>query len=595
MIRWGIAAAALGTLAVAKSVSAQDLNIRLGESVRFGSVDAVTVRFGGYKTAECRFALSIDGRYFFFKKVQSRCKNLTNSKGVKIVCTPDMAVCKTRKELIDAVTHADTSSSMPSWCNSRYLNKTEHLICSDETLSALDKKLAQIYGASLAKRDDAAQHAWLKERDACGVDKACVQRLYESKIAQLQTGKKPYDALLSAIEDNPENAAKWSEAQKNDRDLVKEAVKRNGLVLYYLDNPAYLDDRALVAAAVKSNPTIFKYVSPRLKEDKAIALEAVRQRGMLLEFAAEDLKNDRDVVFAAIESYPKALCVAGSKIRKDIDTIAYAMRRNYVMFSCADPSLLSVDQRSMPAQYRRCYGCHGRVGEIKALGRSRVLAKMGKDAILRALKAYKEGTYPGGSSMMKRQVRDLSSFDMQAIARYLDSWTRTSVQKQWEKVKRRYTPSKANTSAHKRIDKKYVVHSEKKAVSDPIDMQVLSVVKRTMHRVLNRDMRAFEHITDSGRIYPVETVKRFMGSERAWKKQFAFLEGQTHRDIDTLAISKKAKKDKERTCRIMATGEKIPCKSLQYCFTINGKPIGKDGCSDLYYIGGKIYWEPFGW
>lgn len=129
-----------------------------------------------------------------------------------------------------------------------------------------------------------------------------------------------------------------------------------------------------------------------------------------------------------------------------------------------------------------------------------------------------------------------------------------------------------------------------------LDKEVLKNVKKSMHNILDRDIKAFSNITDSGRVYERKEYERlFGGSDIPWKKNFPYLDGVTHADIDTLQVYKKADRDKERTCRYLATGKKVPCKSLEYCFATNSKMLPNKGCLDMYYIQGKIYWEPFGW
>ena len=92
-----------------------------------------------------------------------------------------------------------------------------------------------------------------------------------------------------------------------------------------------------------------------------------------------------------------------------------------------------------------------------------------------------------------------------------------------------------------------------------------------------------------------EYEKLFGGSDIPWKENFSFLNGVTHTDIDSLQIYKKAHRDQEHTCRYIGLGKEVPCKSLEYCFVMNDKTLPNKGCLDMYYIGGKIYWEPFGW
>ena len=64
-----------------------------------------------------------------------------------------------------------------------------------------------------------------------------------------------------------------------------------------------------------------------------------------------------------------------------------------------------------------CTGCHGKQFEKKAMGASKVVKDMSHEAIVAALKGYKDGTYGGAmKGMMVGQVKNLSDADMKAIA-----------------------------------------------------------------------------------------------------------------------------------------------------------------------------------
>jgi uncharacterized protein len=71
----------------------------------------------------------------------------------------------------------------------------EEMICKDEGLSALDRKLAEVYAAASKKPHEstfeAEQRGWLKGRDEClkSDDKRqCVRQEYERRIVELQIG-----------------------------------------------------------------------------------------------------------------------------------------------------------------------------------------------------------------------------------------------------------------------------------------------------------------------------------------------------------------------------------------------------------------------
>ncbi len=67
---------------------------------------------------------------------------------------------------------------------------TEKAICADAGLSSLDGQLAVAWKRALAKGGDAvalkaAQRKWLKQRDQCGGDAACVGDRYRERLASL--------------------------------------------------------------------------------------------------------------------------------------------------------------------------------------------------------------------------------------------------------------------------------------------------------------------------------------------------------------------------------------------------------------------------
>lgn len=188
---WGVIVLSGSLLA---GVSQADVTLRTGKPLRIDRVDAVTVRFGGDTTPECRLAVSTDGRRFFFKEVGSTCRRLTNSKGVKIVCNRTKKVCKTRREIAEFVLanaaeetlSRQADEKMPSWCRSLGLNRTEHAVCAYEELAELDRKLSKLYDELRASVDEEKQRRWLQRRNACNGDKACIENAYNMRLEMLE-------------------------------------------------------------------------------------------------------------------------------------------------------------------------------------------------------------------------------------------------------------------------------------------------------------------------------------------------------------------------------------------------------------------------
>jgi uncharacterized protein len=72
-------------------------------------------------------------------------------------------------------------------------NADEVAICDSRELSELDVKMATLYdtiiklvgmGVRGAMQDQ--QRVWLQERAGCGADRACIRRLYDTRIRALQ-------------------------------------------------------------------------------------------------------------------------------------------------------------------------------------------------------------------------------------------------------------------------------------------------------------------------------------------------------------------------------------------------------------------------
>lgn len=94
---------------------------------------------------------------------------------------------------------------------SKATTPTEKAICADPALSALDERLSASYRAALERLSGASpeegaagaavkadQRAWLRDRDSCGADAACLRRAYEGRAAVLSFRTDP--AAPSAAE-----------------------------------------------------------------------------------------------------------------------------------------------------------------------------------------------------------------------------------------------------------------------------------------------------------------------------------------------------------------------------------------------------------
>jgi uncharacterized protein len=83
------------------------------------------------------------------------------------------------------IVSADYAS--PGWCSANNLNSTERAICSSSELGALDKQIMHLYGQAKAHGYDRGQLNWLRRRNSCGGDKACIAESYRSRISVLES------------------------------------------------------------------------------------------------------------------------------------------------------------------------------------------------------------------------------------------------------------------------------------------------------------------------------------------------------------------------------------------------------------------------
>jgi cytochrome c553 len=68
----------------------------------------------------------------------------------------------------------------------------------------------------------------------------------------------------------------------------------------------------------------------------------------------------------------------------------------------------------------KCAGCHGKNGEVHALGKSQKIGQWDEKKIEDALLGYKNGTYGGDmKGIMKGQVMQLSEADIKALSKYI--------------------------------------------------------------------------------------------------------------------------------------------------------------------------------
>ncbi|WP_297802713.1 lysozyme inhibitor LprI family protein [Arenimonas sp. GDDSR-1] len=119
-----------------------------------------------------------------------------------------------------------TGPVTPSFDCAKAGSEAETMVCADYGLAALDKRLAEVYAAELAKPDAvkdlaARQRSWVKGRDECWKaddKKLCVEEEYRTRIAELQINS-PGAMAASAVEFKcDDNSKPFTMAYYNDYD-----------------------------------------------------------------------------------------------------------------------------------------------------------------------------------------------------------------------------------------------------------------------------------------------------------------------------------------------------------------------------------------
>lgn len=152
---------------------------------------------------------------------------------------------------------------------------------------------------------------------------------------ELQSDRK---FILAIVKKNGYALGYVSAALKLDREIVLAAVQQSGIALEYASDQLKLD-RKIVLTAVQQSGYALQYASDGFKSDREIVFAAVMQDGCALEFATTDLKSDREIVLAAVNEYGDALEYASDELKLDWEVILAAVTTNRSALRYANEAL----------------------------------------------------------------------------------------------------------------------------------------------------------------------------------------------------------------------------------------------------------------
>ncbi len=92
-----------------------------------------------------------------------------------------------------AISAARAQDVWPSFDCAKTAIDAERVVCANQKLAGLDRKLASVYYESLQKLEKptplwftAEQRAWIQSRNRCSMNTACIETAYTHRIAELQ-------------------------------------------------------------------------------------------------------------------------------------------------------------------------------------------------------------------------------------------------------------------------------------------------------------------------------------------------------------------------------------------------------------------------
>ena len=106
--------------------------------------------------------------------------------------------------------------------------------------------------------------------------------------------------------------------QRETVENVEAKVSKNGLALQNID-PLFQNNKQVVLAATKENPSAFQYASAELKKDREFVGDIVRLHPSAFQYASAGLRGggDRDFVIAIVRLHPSAFEYASDRWKAD--------------------------------------------------------------------------------------------------------------------------------------------------------------------------------------------------------------------------------------------------------------------------------------
>ena len=172
---------------------------------------------------------------------------------------------------------------------------------------------------------------------------------------------------------------------------------------------------SLTEKATKVVETVKEKASEVVESTKEKANEVVESTKEKVSEVVESTKEKTNEVVASTKE------VASAVVAKTTEIATEAKDAVIEKVEEAKDAVAKVTEVKVPASYAACVACHGKSGELKALGKSAVIAGQTKEELVTKMNGYKAGTLnvAGMGGLMKGQVAKLNDSDIEELAIYI--------------------------------------------------------------------------------------------------------------------------------------------------------------------------------
>ncbi|EFC39937.1 predicted protein [Naegleria gruberi] len=143
---------------------------------------------------------------------------------------------------------------------------------------------------------------------------------------------------------SPLSLKNTSEEFKDDEEIVRIAVEKNGLALQFASD-RLKNKKEIAKIAVRWNGDALKFVPKELQDDFDIVLDAVTfPSGNAIEHVPISLRNNKEIMLASVKSNPESIKFASYVLRNDYDVVKEAVYRRGSLLEFVEDPLIRNDK-----------------------------------------------------------------------------------------------------------------------------------------------------------------------------------------------------------------------------------------------------------